>query len=498
MGLSSQLVELRDVGASGTARLDNRFHDYSSSVAPTLALVRHARALGAVITSLTNGPNLTASSYADPDEDAAATYLSVSAVSSGVLVLEDATQLRASPAVVELLDKGHALEAGALVITRSGTPGIPWPVKPVEGRPLIAAGFMMRAECPDEETALYLAAVLNHPVWRLLSRGLSAGKRQDNIDQRAVRGIPIPWPAAEVRRAAAAEYEAAMVRIESAFASAEAFHDECDRLLAPFVGEPPPIVGARLWSRDVALEEVAMTGLRADCRWHGESNQATRRAVVDPMPLAQLIARPARRGRQPAPVQDDDVLDEYPLCVSTANVQQGQIVWADVKPTAQTQAQVRSLEPGDLVIAMDGVGSLGKAAVADPPARAAGTCLDSHVASLRVRGDVSPYAICCYLNSSWGRRQTEGLMTGATGQTQLTGADLGRVLIPEVLIAASESVAGAFQDALRAWVPPKMRAREILAEAGANLTKRLVDSGAITHPANHDAESLRRMLDRLY
>ena len=77
------------------------------------------------------------------------------------------------------------------------------------------------------------------------------------------------------------------------------------------------------------VAEVATTTVRLDGRWHGLLNQTTRSAISKPVAFATLMLGRAQRGRQPIAVHDDVDIEDLPLCISTANLQQGHVIWPD-------------------------------------------------------------------------------------------------------------------------------------------------------------------------
>jgi hypothetical protein len=176
-------------------------------------------------------------------------------------------------------------------------------------------------------------------------------------------------------------------------------------------------------------------------------------------------------------VPDEEVADDTPGAIATVSIQSGMIVLDQVKPTTAESTSRFPVRSGELLVAMDGDGSLGKAAVYTGEKTAT---VDSHVARcrLRKRGRVAE-AVACYLNSTWGRVQTTGMMTGATGQTQLSPTDLSDVLVPLAVVENAEVIAERYQEVLREFEPVTRRARRALCNACAEMTATLLADGAL-------------------
>jgi hypothetical protein len=88
-------------------------------------------------------------------------------------------------------------------------------------------------------------------------------------------------------------------------------------------------------------------------------------------------------------------------------------------------AGIRQIRQGDILIAMDGEGSIGKAAVFSGDYVAVP---DSHLGILRLGPELA-WALACYLNSSLGQAQIELAISGS-GETNVGGqlAEYARVV----------------------------------------------------------------------
>ncbi|MFI5929754.1 hypothetical protein ACIA3K_27780 [Micromonospora sp. NPDC051543] len=350
----------------------------------------------------------------------------------------------------------------------------------------------------------YLAAVLSHPGWRLLTAALAAGKRQDNLSQEQLVDVHIPVVGGDAQDGIARRYEDALRRIEEIYRSEEDFAKVCDEVLSGCAGLTlSSSARNQVQQARIALADVAETrGLRLDNRWHGPENSAVRSSLsaIPIRRLGSLLMSGPSKGRQPTWTAEEDADDDTPRAIATATIQAGTINWENAKLTTERSVSLFPITDGDLLVAMDGDGSLGKAAVyrGDLPAT-----VDSHISRSRVRGgEDTADALSCYLNSTWGKVQTTSLMTGATGQTQLSATDLRDVAIPVAVIDRATVIAAAYREALRQYEPIVRRARRVICEASADLTRRLLAEGVLRSSENvakfEDPSYLLSTFDLLY
>jgi hypothetical protein len=185
----------------------------------------------------------------------------------------------------------------------------------------------------------------------------------------------------------------------------------------------------------------------------------------------------------------------------TATIQAGSISWDRAKPTTVASVNARPVQKGDLLVAMDGDGSLGKAAFYDDERDAT---IDSHVARIRIHGsDSVTQALSCWLNSTWGRVQTSSLMTGATGQTQLSPYDLSDVLVPKSVIESANEIASTYSDAIKVFEPLTRRSRRLLCTVASHLSTVLIEEKVLKIDGQNmsnftNADQLLKQLDVLY
>lgn len=484
MAVGAFMIGASEVAYSPRTRLDVRYHSSASLISPYFdGLRRTGQPLAELISSAGNGPNIPASSYADDLDDAGALYVSVGALSQFALRAESATPLLTSENQVSgtryRLPDVRTTDDEVL-LTRSGTPGIAWPgsLAP-EALPIIPSGFVIRLRVEDFDTVA-LSAVLNHPVWRLRSLALSAGKRQDNISQANLADIPIPILDRDTQRVIADLYRATLAEIE-AISGEERLSGVCDGIVAEAASLPLLDTGSgEITTRTVRLSEVAHSPTtRADNRWHGVANQQVLTALeeVPTVPLGAVLSALPSKGRQPTYLEEPDGDEAFAILTST--MQMGQVVLENAKPISlaslRSAAAVRS---GQLLVAMDGDGSLGKAAVV--PATSLHLMRDSHVAVVNTDGDeYLAHALACWLNSTWGQTQTNGMMTGSTGQTGLRPTDLTAVRVPQAVIDQAEAIAARYSAALTYIDTPARRTRRILCDGSARVSEVLLTRGSI-------------------
>lgn len=487
MGLDPIAVKLRLVTGSLANRLDYRYHLMAKQTTPILSKLVAPIRFESLVRDMSNGANLPATYYCDDVDDAEALYISVASLSQFQLDEERTQPIRVTAKDVAAGKKtlsSLTVAANELLVTRSGTPGIAYAVddNQDEDLPLVPSGFLVRIRLQEGVDAHFVAAILNHPIWRITTTALSAGKRQDNISQPSLESVPMPRLDEPERVAIADGYRLAMAELRALSLERTVFAEKCDEILDKVIGLSLPDANSTVLSQTrVSLRTVAARGdARIDHRLHNPSLSTNLRCLdlQSPVRLDSLMPEsPIRRG-QPALPKDVEVDSETPVVIATSTIQDGQVVESLLKATTQETVDVSPLTVGDVLIAMDGDGSLGKACVFDLPETQATT--DSHLAALRFSESESlPYAVACFLNSNWGRMQTNGLMTGSTGQTQLSSADLGSVKVPEKLVLNAIEIAEEYKETVSAYEPKVVKARRIICEHSAAISRILIDSGSL-------------------
>ena len=506
MAVKPVRVSGEDIAVAPASRLDVRYYALTRLINPFFAGLFNAPMAAESLDGIGNGTNLPASTYADDFPDASALYASVKSLSQFALresscipLLADNGRLHKSEVKVEDV----AVSAAEVLLTRSGTPGIAWPAALSVGElPVIPSGFIIRLQVNEAWNPVYVASVLNHPCWRLLSLALSAGKRQDNIGHSALMSVPLPQLNEESQSELADLYINTLTRIEKVFAD-EPLTQICDSILTSTLGfDAPPIETRPVSISIIKLSEVGSTpSLRVDNRWHGSANRLIRDVLSgQSVALGELLGGLPVKGRQPEFLEQE--AEEGALAIATSTLQGGQVVMEYAKPITAASADHFPVGVGDLLVAMDGDGSLGKAGVVG--SHDSQLTVDSHIAVLPVAGSSElKLALACWLNSTWGRTQTTGLMTGATGQTQLRPSDLMNVLVPEILIDRYKAVADAYEQTLISFESPPRRARQLICDGAVAMTTTFIENGALRLGGQVAAEftspiSLRGLLDLAY
>jgi hypothetical protein len=448
---------------------------------------------------MANGVNLSEAAYAVDQEGAQYLYASVGAISLYAFREERAIPLRPP----DEYEYGIALEeqrarSSEVLLTRSGATGVAgsaWAAAVGDSsRVIIPSGFVIRISCNEELLdPRYLASILNHPLWRAWSNSLSAGKEQRNLSQEHLRDLRIPALAMDVQKEIAGDYAETLVEIKSIVDERTSMIDICDRVIRDTCGLAYPDFAVEPYSvTEVSLARIADgPTLRIDPRHH---QQAVRRIVetlheAPTRPLAALLAQPAFKGRQPDTDVTEDESDGARV-IATVSVQEGQIVNELTKPARSDAIEAlgpAALRRNDVVVTMDGEGSIGRAAMFDSDQPAA---TDSHLAVLRLANPEIAPAICCYLNSGLAQAQIELAISGSTGQTQLSKPDLEGVVIPAQLIERADDVSAKFREALRTYEALGDRVRRIYCDHAARTSEAVIDAGAFGELADTEATRL--------
>jgi len=492
MGVITHRVSVSEILTSKGQRIDSRYHFLRSR---TIQPLRHVSPLTSILEAsdwIANGVNLPASTYAETVDEAEAHYASVAALSHFYFREDSCTPLlglgdgRLNTCVrIEEV----AVRPNELLLTRSGTPGIASSAEIIgeqSALPVIPSGFLMRIALRGMNST-YVAAIINHPLWRLNTFALSAGKRQDNISQSTLAELQIPVASEKLSEEIARSYLETLGSIEQATGSDSGLESACNAVIydvARLSDEAMleiPLNGARR----VSMGDVGtIAGQRIDNRWHGFLHSAVRSTLQQQecVLLGDLLTDAPSRGKQ-NPAFDGDRDDETPLVITTAAIQAGQWIEELARPTTPDAAARFVVSAGDVLIAMDGEGSLGKAAwISDTPL--GGLTADSHVGRLRFQDPEIASGIACFLNSTWGRAQSNGYTTGSTGQTQISGSDLSRLLVPKALVEESRKVSKLYEDLISRFEAPAKRGRRILSQGASKIGGLLVEGGLIVGDSN--------------
>lgn len=511
MGITFAPVSGTDVLGTPALRLDPRHFHLMAKVKPFFDCLVDAQRLGDVVQAFNNGPNLPSEAYAidEPGDDSEAIlYASVAAFSMFAFRPENAIRLEsdARGEVLGLRDAGAArLTESDVAITRSAVPGISWPGALVPaGSVIVPSGFVIRARIAEGVDPLAVAAVLNHPCWRVLTTAFAAGKAQFNLSQEQLELVPFPRMSETCATDVRSEYEHLMETITELLENLPDIRTRCDEILEKYLADwtVDGLQRPEIDRVDVAHGDVEDAPYyRLDNRWHGSPGRAIRSLLggTTTVRLGTLLAEGPVKRSQPDLMRDEELGDATPYVVATLALQAGQVVKALGKPATADSVARLQLRSGDLLVAMDGVGSLGKAAVFSDDGEAT---VDSHVSVSRVIDPTMAPALACYLNSSYGRIQTETLMTGATGQTGMSVDELANLPIPSAVIEASSEIGEAFQEGAADYARSGDQVRRLVAKSSARVTEILVRHGALalgTEQSQYaDAPNLTELLESLY
>jgi hypothetical protein len=311
---------------------------------------------------------------------------------------------------------------------------------------------------------------------------MSAGKRQRNLSQEHLGQIRIPALEMDEQHRIAANYAEGIAEISTVLTAGPSLMGLADEVIVKTSIEVRPFRLSRMSCDRVSLAACAESPvLRVDTRYHRQEVRAVLAVLdsVETVSLGSLLTAPALKGRQPTLLSVDDPFIETRV-VATASIQGGQVVRELTKPTDEdeiAEAGERKLRAGDLLVTMDGEGSIGKAAVFDG---AYAAVPDSHVAILRPHIPELALAIACYLNSSLGQAQIELMTSGATGQTQLAADDLARLLVPLSVVTRASQVGEDFEKRLVQYETGPTRVRRIICERSTFTSMVLAASSAFT------------------
>lgn len=514
--VDSRVVTLSEMIAAPSARLDPHYFALFPRIAAIVDGIVDPVRLEPPAVLVANGLNLPEAAYDYAADDPPYRYASVTAISQYSFRTDRAVPLKDPDSFTYKTSLADAA-VGPLdvLVTRSNAiaPGVAWPAAEAwaEGGPgIVPSGFVIRLKVdPNRLDPFYAAAVLNHPVWRMWTAALAAGKSQLNISQAQLADVCIPGVTRDLQDSLGGQYRQLLAAIATGLAAAEGFAARCDHLLANHAGlAVPPLRHSRLTVDHLRLSAVlcASEGMRIDARFHrGEVRQIL--ALLDNQPtttLRELIVGDLVKGSQPTLVSEDEATPfAGPRVVSTGCIQGGAVVPELTKLTTEEcfdRAGVRQLSGGDVVLTMDGEGSIGKAATFSGDFDAVP---DSHVAILRLADPTQAPAVVCVINSSLGQAQVDLSTTGSTGQTQISKADALGLRIPIVALKRSEALSQPFQDLTESFENAGASIRRLVCENAAALGQDLCASGAFTEPAAaamtaiSDPETLLAYLQRI-
>jgi hypothetical protein len=512
LGLTLSTITLGGVAATGSLRLDPHHYLLFDEVAAVAGGIEDAVPIKPpFVRAVANGENLSEEAYEIGGADLSEyLYVSVGALSQFALRQERCVPLKPPedyPYKWDIADM--VCGPSEILISRSGTPGIAWPCLMFDGeeRQLLPSGFVIRVDLAGSGLEpLYAAAVLNHPIWRIWSASLAGGKRQRNLSQENLGELLIPRLSDATQARIGDAYRNALGEIGVMLADGERLRGHCDAVLGDYLSED--IVSLSfddLRVDDVTLSRCAVSGnLRLDARYHrGDVRRPLLALERAPFTrLGDLLSeRPIKRGQPTILSFDGPGIAER--VVATVSLQNGLIAWELTKPTDTEEidkSASKVIRRGDVLMAMDGEGSIGKAAAFHGDAIAV---TDSHVALLRTGDEVLADALSCFINSSLGQAQVAIATTGATGQTQLSADDVCAFLVPADLLSHARDIARSYGAVLTKYEALVRRVRRRLCEVAAETNAAIVAEAELAQSAREalarigGAAEMLEVLDRL-
>jgi type I restriction enzyme M protein len=189
--------------------------------------------------------------------------------------------------------------------------------------------------------------------------------------------------------------------------------------------------------------------------------------------------------------------------IATATIQAGQVADEQLKRTSEhaiATAGSRRVRNGDVLITLDGEGSIGKAAVyrREYPA-----ITDSHVGVLRPRDPKHSDAIACFINSSLGQAQIEMSISGSTGQTQLAKDAVQDLRVPICVLENSRQIGKIYVEGLKEYVPTTRQVRRILCDCEASISAIILGHSTMTQKTRQalqrltSSDAMLTLFDRL-
>lgn len=200
MGLTHTEMDLATVGVELNNRLDQELYLARARFQEYAQVFEASTLLGNLIDEIRNGENISKDHYSH-EMNTGVLYLSVNQIVGGLgktLRLDDATYLDLDPDDLDVV-----VSPGDVVLTRSGTPGVAWTATEEflqQWDALVPSGYTMVLKVREEEIEPdFLAAYLNSPPVRMLTKAAACGKDQANISQEYVKAIPVPVLTAKER-----------------------------------------------------------------------------------------------------------------------------------------------------------------------------------------------------------------------------------------------------------------------------------------------------------
>ena len=294
------LVDLQQIGKTTELRIDAHYFSLLDPIQKiTQTIIEKIPLTAPPFGRIQNGINLPETAYEIDQDDPAYRYVSVGAISQFALRPDRATPLRSPDDYAYEVDlQSIACREDEVLLTRSGTPGVAWPVTSNigEGPCLIPSGFVIRAQCPPGILdAHYVAAVLNHPVWRVWSAGLAAGKRQRNLSHDHLAQIFLPALPYPEQVKIGERYRSCLANIERLLSENPSIRADCDSVLRDHLSVSINSLEVGAFSFDtVSILACANSPIiRMDSRFHRSEVRAVV-APLDSVPHTSLVQLQSR------------------------------------------------------------------------------------------------------------------------------------------------------------------------------------------------------------
>ncbi len=324
-----------------------------------------------------------------------------------------------------------SIPQAALVVTATGVGSAGRTFVKLDDEPMIADAHVTILPTGDVELAAFLCAYLQSPIGRQqLLRCRRGSSRQIEIYPQDIASVLVPQ-IAEAERASIATRWLAAVRAVAASATAVS---RAEARIANLVGEDRLFVtghGDRMWAQQVS--GLQFEG-RIDPEFAAPSIRRLRQRLLAAggIALSELVTT-ARKGFQPQRYTEGGevyVLKSKDVHYPDFDLSSCQRATDDDWPYY--------LKGGEVLVNVTGQGTLGRSTVVPTQAAQKLSLIPSvDVYALEVdRSLVLPEYIALFLNCPFGRRLTEALQTGSSGQQHLYPAHFSRIPIP---IPRSES-----------------------------------------------------------
>jgi hypothetical protein len=314
----------------------------------------------------------------------------------------------------------------SLLVTGTGVGSAGRAIVKLSDTPMVADAHVTVLGTTDLESAAFLCAYLQSPIGRQqLLRHRRGSSRQIEIYPEDILSVLVPRVPDRQRASIAARWLRAAERVEG---SAGALL-EAERRLVGLIGEDATSAGddwGKGWMQRLSTLDIG--GRRIDAEFHAPAIQRLRYRLMDRggVPLSELIVS-ARKGVQPETYSDDGSVH----VIKSKDVQYPELDLSSCERTTDEEWPYR-LAGGEVLVNTTGQGTLGRSTVVPASAAERLWLIPSvDIYALEVdRSRVVPEYVALFLNSAPGRRLTEALQTGSSGQQHLYPAHFTAIPIP--------------------------------------------------------------------